>query len=150
MKSSYLVSFCKVLWEGLSFRGYGIFSAEGKISESSPINTSEIIYFLKYICRRYCRMGWNRELIALGFSLCFIYFTFQQFLCIKDPNQTLPAFLTPCKKEERAYPGVKHMDYRRGRNRVITLALNTCWLPSSHQHWLTWFLLWKQQEISSC
>lgn len=134
MKSCYLVSFCKVLWEGLSFRGYGIFSAEGKISKNSPTNTSEIIYLLKYICKRYCRMGWNRELIGLGLGLCFIYFTFQQFLCIKDPNQTLPAFLTPCKKEECAYLGVKHMDYRIRRNKVITLALNTCWLPSSHQH----------------
>lgn len=79
-------------------------------------------------------MGWNRELIGLGFGLCFTYFTFQQFLCIKDPNHTLPAFLTPCRKEECAYLEVKRMDYRIGRNRVITLVLNTCWLPSSHQH----------------
>lgn len=51
MKSSYLDSFSKVLWEGLSFGGFGIFSAEGKISENSPTNTSEIISFLKYICK---------------------------------------------------------------------------------------------------
>lgn len=79
-------------------------------------------------------MGLNRELIGLGFGLCFISFTFQQFLFIKDPNQTLSAFLKPCEKEECAYVGVKHMDYEIGRNRVITLALHTCWLPSSHQY----------------
>lgn len=66
-----------------------------KISENSPTNTSEIISFLKHICERYCKMGWNRDVIGLGFGLSFIYFTFQQFLCIKNPNQTLPAFLTP-------------------------------------------------------
>lgn len=135
MKGSYLVSFCKVLWERLSCGGFGILSAEGKVLENSPTNTSEIISFLKYICKRYCRMGWNRQRIGLGFGLCFIYFTFQQFLCIKDPNQTLTAFLTPCKKkEECAYLEVKRMNYRIGTNRVITLVLNTCCLPSSHQY----------------
>lgn len=107
MKSSYLESFCKVVWEVLSFGGFGIFSAEGEISENSPINTSEIISFLKYICKRCCRMGWNREIIGLGFGQCFIHFTLQQFLCIKDPNQTLPAFLSPCKKRGKCLPRSK-------------------------------------------
>lgn len=45
MKNSYFDRFCKMLCEGLSFRGFRIFSAGGEIAENFPTNTSKVFFF---------------------------------------------------------------------------------------------------------